>query len=93
MTVNNITTDFYIGQDLENNSSDEYKSLTTSKKIAFTNGNEFTLNGINYTGYYNYDGNNSYKTKTLQVDKLTVVENINTDIINSNKFFDRTIFT
>ena len=32
MTVNNITTDFYIGQDLENNSSDEYKSLTTSKK-------------------------------------------------------------
>ncbi len=32
MSANNITTDFYVGQDLENNSSDEYKSITTAKK-------------------------------------------------------------
>lgn len=93
MSANNITTDFYVGQDLENTSSDEYKSITTSKKVAFTDGNEFTFNGLNYTGYYNYDGTNFYKTKTLKDDKLTVVENVNTDIINSKKFFDRTIFT
>tara|TARA_E500000318_G_scaffold25355_1_gene25371 strand:- start:4244 stop:6214 length:1971 start_codon:yes stop_codon:yes gene_type:complete len=93
MSANNITTDFYVGQDLENTSSDEYKSITTSKKVAFSDGNEFTFDGVNYTGYYNYDGTNFYKTKTLKDDKLTVVENINTDILDSNKFFDRTIFT
>jgi len=93
MTVNNTATEFYIGQDLTNNSSDEYKTITTSKKIAFTNGGEFTFNGLDYIGYYNYDGTTFYKSKNLQNDVLNVVESVYTDIIKSKKFFDRTIFT
>ena len=93
MAVNEITTKFYVGQDLQNTSSDEYKAITTSKKIAFTEGNELTFKGDNYVGYYNYDGTNFYKTKRDKLDSLDVVENINTDIINSTKFLDRTIYT
>jgi len=93
MAINDIATKFYIGQDLENTSSDEYTSITTSKKMAYTEGNDFTFLGGKYIGYYNYDGENFYKTKDLQEDKLTVVEGVYTDIINSEKFYDRTIFT
>jgi len=93
MAVNDIATKFYIGQDLNNTSSDEYKSITTSKKIGYTNGNDFTFLGSKYIGYYNYDGESFYKTKNLQKDKLTVVEGVYTDIVGSTKFFDRTIFT
>lgn len=93
MAVNEITTKFYVGQDLQNTSSDEYKAITTSKKIAFTEGNELTFKGDNYVGYYNYDGTNFYKTKQDKLDNLDIVENINTDIINSTKFLDRTIYT
>jgi len=93
MAVNEITTKFYVGKDLQNTSSDEYKAITTSKKIAFTQGNELTFKGDNYVGYYNYDGTNFYKTKQDKLDNLDIVENINTDIINSTKFLDRTIYT
>jgi hypothetical protein len=93
MAINDITTDYYVGEDLVNTASDEYKAITTSKKIAYTKGNEFSFDGVDYVGYYNYDGTNFYKTKNLQNNKLTVVENVYTDIYNSEKFFDRTIFT
>jgi hypothetical protein len=93
MTVNNTATEFYVGQDLANNASDEYKAITTAKKIAFTEGGEFTFAGSDYIGYYNYDGISFYKTKNLQNDVLKRVESVYTDIIDSKKFFDRTIFT
>ena len=91
--ANEITTDFYIGKDLENTSSEEYKSITTSKKISYSEGNDFTFDGSNYIGYYNYDGENFYKGKKLQNDILTINESAYTDIYKSKKFFDRTIFT
>ena len=72
--ANEITTDFYIGKDLENTSSEEYKSITTSKKISYSEGNDFTFDGSNYIGYYNYDGENFYKGKKLQNDILTINE-------------------
>lgn len=93
MAVNEITTNFYVGQDLQNTASDEYKTITTSKKMGFTNGNEFTFNGEDYIGYFNFDGKNFYKTKTKEIDNLVVSENVGTDLRKSNKFFDRTIFT
>jgi hypothetical protein len=92
MSVNEISTNFYVGRDLINRSSDEYKEITTSKKIGFTQGENFTFDGSNYTGYFNLKGGVFYKTKNLQQDELSIVENINTDIINSKKFFDRTVF-
>lgn len=92
MSVNEISTNFYIGQDLINQSSDEYKQITTSKKIGFTDPENFTFDGVNYTGYFNSKDGIFYKTKDLQQDELSIVENINTDIINSTKFFDRSIF-
>ena len=92
MSANEISANFYIGQDLINKSSKEYKEITTSKKIEFTQGNNFTFNGSNYTGYFNSKNSIFYKTKNLQEEELTVVENINTDVINSKKFFDRTIY-
>lgn len=92
MSVNEISTNFYVGQDLINQSSDAYKQITTSKKIGFTEGGNFTFDGENYTGYFNSKDNIFYKTKDSQQDELKIVENINTDIINSTKFFDRTIF-
>ena len=92
MSVNEISTNFYIGQDLINQSSDEYKQITASKKIGFTDPENFTFDGVNYTGYFNSKDGIFYKTKDLQQDELSIVENINTDIINSTKFFDRSIF-
>jgi len=92
MSVNEISTNFYVGQDLINQSSDEYKEITSSKKIGFTQGENFTFDGLNYIGYFNLKDGIFYKTKNLQQNALSIVENVNTDIINSNKFFDRTIF-
>tara|TARA_R110001592_G_scaffold298363_2_gene569137 strand:+ start:4106 stop:6064 length:1959 start_codon:yes stop_codon:yes gene_type:complete len=92
MSTNEISTNFYIGQDLINTSSNEYKEITTSKKIAFTDGSNFKLNGNNYTGYYNSKNTIFYKTKNSQQEELTIIENINTDVIKSKKFFDRTIY-
>ncbi len=92
MSTNEISANYYIGRDLINTSSDEYKQITTSKKIGFTNGNNFNLNGSNYIGYYNSENSIFYKTKNLQRQELTILENVNTDIINSVKFFDRTIY-
>ncbi len=93
MPVNDIATKFYVGQDLNNTSSQDYKDITSSKKIAFTDGGEFEFDGNDYIGYYNYTNGLFYKTKNTQEDKLNLVENINTDIINSTKFKDRTIFS
>ena len=73
MAINDITTNYYVGEDLVNTASDEYKTITSSKKIAYTDGNEFTFDGVNYIGYYNYDGNNFYKTKNLQNNKFPIV--------------------
>ncbi len=93
MPVNDTTTKFYVGQDLINTSSQDYKDITVSKKIAFTDGGEFKFGGDDYIGYYNYTNGSFYKTKNKQEDPLTLIENINTDIINSTEFKDRTIFT
>ena len=92
MSVNEISTNFYIGQDLINQSSDEYKQITASKKIGFADLGDFAFDGVYYTGYFNSKDGIFYKTKDLQQDELSIVENINTDIINSTKFFDRSIF-
>ena len=92
MSTNEISSNFYIGQDLINQSSKEYKEITKSKKIGFTDGGNFTFDGNKYTGYYNSKDGIFYKTKNLQQTELTIIENINTDIINSEKFFDRTIY-
>ena len=86
MAVNEITTNFYVGQDLQNTASDEYKTITTSKKMGFTNGNEFTFNGEDYIGYFNFDGKNFYKTKTKEIDNLVIfnnTENIKIDYDNT----------
>ena len=93
MAINETSTEFYVGKDLINTYSEEYKSITTSKKIAYTDGGELLYQGSFYTGYYNYTGGLFYKTKDKQEEELTLEENISTDIINSSKFNDRTIFT
>ena len=93
MSINEISTEFYVGEDLIVKSSQEYKDITTSKKIAYTDGGEFEFEGKNYIGYYNYTNDRFYKTKNKQEDELILVENINTDILKSTKFKDRTIFT
>ncbi len=48
MPVNDISTKFYVGQDLNNTSSQDYKDITASKKMAYTDGGEFEFNGNNY---------------------------------------------
>jgi len=92
MPVNETSTKFYVGQDLTNTFSQEYKDITVSKKVAFTHGGEFRYKGNDYVGYYNYTGGIFYKTKNKQDEVLAIQENISTDIINSTKFNDRTIF-
>ena len=86
MAINETSTEFYVGKDLINTYSEEYKSITTSKKIAYTDGGELLYQGSFYTGYYNYTGGLFYKTKDKQEEELTLEENISTDIINSSKF-------
>ena len=63
MSVNEISTNFYVGQDLINQSSDEYKEITSSKKIGFTQGENFTFDGLNYIGYFNLKDGIFYKKK------------------------------
>ena len=93
----NDTTEFYVGDDLINTASQEYKDITISKKMAYTEGGEFFYEGnehaSDYVGYYNYTGGRFYRTKYKQEDELKVKENVSTDILNSTKFTDRTIFT
>ena len=92
MSVNEISTNFFVGEDLLNQSSSKYKQIITSKKIGYTPGANFTFDGNPYIGYYNSKNNIFYQTKNLQEKKLSVIENINTDIIDSSNFFDRTIY-
>ena len=93
MSVNEISTKYYVGQDLINTASQEYKDITVSKKSSYSLGGEFTFLGSDYVGYYNYTNGRFYKTKNKQEDELKIIENVNTDIIDSTKFKDRTIFT
>jgi len=93
MSVNEISTKYYVGQDLIDTASQEYKDITTSKKVSYSSGGEFTFLGSDYIGYYNYTNGRFYKTKNKQEDELKIIENVNTDIIDSTKFKDRTIFT
>lgn len=62
--------------------------MSTFKKFKFTTGNEFTFEGINYTGYYNVSGDNVFKSRFQQNEKLTKIENINVDI-ETTEFYDR----
>jgi hypothetical protein len=62
--------------------------MSTFKKFKFTTGNEFTFEGSNYTGYYNISGNQAFKSRFLQNEKLTIVDNLNTDI-EMTEFYDR----
>ena len=93
MSVNEISTKYYVGQDLIDTASQEYKDITVSKKVSYSLGGEFTFLGSDYIGYYNYTNGLFYKTKNKQEDELKIIENVNTDIIDSTKFKDRTIFT
>ena len=93
MSVNEISTKYYVGQDLIDTASQEYKDITVSKKVSYSLGGEFTFLGSDYIGYYNYTNGRFYKTKNKQEDELKIIENVNTDIIDSTKFKDRTIFT
>lgn len=62
--------------------------MSTFKKFKFTTGNEFTFEGSDYIGYYNVSGNNVFKSRFQQNEKLTKLENINVDI-ETSEFFDR----
>lgn len=66
--------------------------MSTFKKYKFTNGNEFTFNGINYIGYYNVSGSNVFKTRFNQDNELVKVDNLNTSITTTD-FYDRSVST
>ena len=65
------------------------------RKFKYTYGDEFTLSGERYIGYYNVDivKGQAYQTRYDTDIKLTSVKNINSEINLSEKYFERTIFT
>ena len=65
------------------------------RKFKYTYGDEFTLSGVNFIGYYNVDivKGQAYQTRYNTDIKLTGVGNINSEINLSEKYFERTIFT
>jgi hypothetical protein len=65
------------------------------RKFKYTYGDEFTLSGESYIGYYNVDivKGQAYQTRYDTDIKLTSVKNINSEINLSEKYFERTIFT
>lgn len=63
----------------------------TDKKFAYTSGNNFTLTGNNYTGYYNVLSGVPYLGKNEQVTKLVPTETYETDVILSDIHFNRAI--
>jgi len=60
-----------------------------TKKVQFTLGNDFSLSGSDYTGYFNIFEKNAYAGKSEQNLLLRSNETTNTDIILSDNYFDR----
>ena len=60
-----------------------------TKKVQFTLGNDFSLSGSDYTGYFNIFEKNAYVSKSEQNLLLRSNDTTNNDIILSDNYFDR----
>lgn len=65
----------------------------SSKKIGFTNGNDFILSSLPYVGYYHIISGQPYQGKDIAdtTVKLDVQSNLSSNVLTSKLFYDRII--
>lgn len=65
----------------------------SSKKIGFTNGNDFILSSLPYVGYYHIISGQPYQGKDTAdtIVKLDVQNNLSSNVLTSKLFYDRII--
>lgn len=63
----------------------------SSIKVGYTDGNAFTFNNANYTGYYTVSGNVPYRGKFTFNEVLSDQDNYTNNVLTSNYLFDRTL--